>query len=290
MCLDNTQIAMASSSRQIPSSQQLSQRLTSVARDYRLGVQENVAEVGEFMAVGVDASLGEILHGVVHLTGRDRPGLGTIRIPKGKKRKSNTDRLNGMDVDDDHVNGAIDEESDIEGEREDDGIPPPTLSTLQSLFTIAPGVYPHISLEVYKLQTGLSMIEAELNRPPELIKRSYTPSPPKKPITLPIGNGITNGIEASPSKPARPQQLPIENNKQSPSTNTIALTNHTPNHSRVPTQTNGNTELESDQGDKLDSLTQTLLSSGLLKMDKKGKHNLHWKYEDPALILRDILG
>ena len=55
---------------------------------------------------------------------------------------------------------------------------------------------------------------------------------------------------------------------------------------------------------KAEAVSAQLLETGLLKIDKAGrqiegrdgdgkkdkKHNLHWKYEDPALILRDVLG
>jgi transcriptional coactivator HFI1/ADA1 len=52
---------------------------------------------------------------------------------------------------------------------------------------------------------------------------------------------------------------------------------------------------------KIDTVASTLVNTGLLKIDKAGhdeggerkrekKHNLHWKYEDPALILKDLLG
>jgi transcriptional coactivator HFI1/ADA1 len=60
---------------------------------------------------------------------------------------------------------------------------------------------------------------------------------------------------------------------------------------------------------RVEAVGRNLLESGLLKIEvpdkgeedpaggagagvkgKKKKHGLHWKYEDPAFILRDILG
>jgi transcriptional coactivator HFI1/ADA1 len=52
----------------------------------------------------------------------------------------------------------------------------------------------------------------------------------------------------------------------------------------------------------VEEITQRLMEENLLKLDKAGKdgegeggkkdkkHGLHWKYEDPAMILKDILG
>ena len=47
---------------------------------------------------------------------------------------------------------------------------------------------------------------------------------------------------------------------------------------------------------RAEQLTKTLLAANLLKLDKAGdddgvkKHNFHWKYEDPAVILKDFFG
>jgi transcriptional coactivator HFI1/ADA1 len=53
---------------------------------------------------------------------------------------------------------------------------------------------------------------------------------------------------------------------------------------------------------RVGEITDKLVEGGLLKLDKAGKdgegeggkkerkHGLHWKYEDPAMLLKDILG
>lgn len=261
------------------------------------------------MAVGIDASLGEILHGVVHLTGRERPGLGTIRVPRKKKRISSSNhRQDGMDVDDLPGSGddSEDETETIGDDRDGEAtLPIPSLSTLQSVFTISPGVYPQISPAIYKLKTGLTMVEAELNKPvkPD-IKPSFSVSPQRKPIPPASvnGNGTSNGhAEKSPAQTSTP--LPTETGVviSTPTKTTVQLPPTPISH--VHSQANG---IGETSGDRSDVITQTLLSSGLLKLDKagrqseagdegvgtgtkKGKHNLHWKYEDPAIILKDVL-
>jgi hypothetical protein len=42
-------------------------------------------------------------------------------------------------------------------------------------------------------------------------------------------------------------------------------------------------------------ISRIMLESGLLQPEKpqeegKKRHSYHWKYEDPALMLRDVLG
>ena len=223
--IDITLPPLALSARQLPSSHQFSHRLSQYAKADDLSLSPDAMnDIGEFMAVGVDAHLGDLLHGIIHFTGRERPGSDTIRVPKSIKRKPE----DGMVID-----------GDGPPIKQDEGdLPRPDLETLQSLFTIAAGLHPQASPALYKLATSLTLAEAEYNSP---IK-----------------------VERQPSKPP-PEPTGVR---------------------------------------KAEAVATKLLENGLLKIDKAGKqseggeaegkkdrkHNLHWKYEDPALILRDVLG
>jgi len=215
--------SLAVSARQLPSSHQLSHRLSEVAKAYDLNLSPDAMnDIGEFMAVCVDAHLSELLHGVVHLTARERPGCDTIRVPKGIKPEPN----DGMSIDGEHI------------KQEEGDLPKPNIDTFQSLFTIAPGLHPQASPAMFKLASSLTLAEAEYNSPVNLERK--------------------------------------------PSITTV--------------ETNGMSKAE--------AVSAKLLENGLLKIDKAGrqseggdgdgkkdrKHNLHWKYEDPELILRDVLG
>lgn len=216
---------LAISGRQLPSSHQLGQRLSQLAKAYELNLSPDTQnDIGEFMAVGVDAYLGDLLHGLVHLTGRERPGCDTIRVPQGVERE--------------HQDGMLFDGDNVAVKQEDGELPKPDLDTLQSLFTIAPGLQPHASPALYKLATSLTLAEAEYNSPVKIERKPLIPTPE------PTGMS------------------------------------------------------------RADSVAARSLESGLLKIDKAGKqseggdgdgkkdkkHNWHWKYEDPALILRDVLG
>ncbi len=218
---DNMMPPLALSARQLPSSHQLSQRLSEIAKTHYLNLSPDALnDVGEFMAVGVDAHLGDLLHGLVHLTSRERPGCDTIR---GFKRE--------------HPDGMPTDGDELTIKQEEGEVPKPDLETFQSLFTIAPGLHSQVSPALYKLATSLTLSEAQYNHPVKL--------------------------ERKPSFPPEPTGL-----------------------------------------SKADAAQAKLLETGLLKMDKAGrqsegadgdgkkdrKHNLHWKYEDPALILKDVLG
>lgn len=298
--LDAAQPPLSLPSRQLPSAMQLNQRLSTVAQSFNLSLPDN-GDIGEFMAVGVDSTLGDVLHRVVHLTGRERPGLGTIRVPKGHAHKRRRQRRrkndpNRMDVDQDHGRSSpsdqggasddADDNDDDDDERAQQGLPTPNLKTFRNLFTISPGVYSLISPAVYKLQTGISEIEAELNNPTK---------PSVKEVS--IDNILPH---ASPVKPE--SHMNGTGNDTSPSKSTIPL----PIIQRLPYTSNGFSH------NKTESVTQNLINTGLLKLDKAGrpgeggeevaggggavaggkksKHNLHWKYEDPAIILKDVLG
>ena len=216
---------LALSSRQLPSSHQLSLRLSQLAKAHELSLAPDADDdIGEFMAVGVDAHLGDLLHGIVHLTGRDRPGMDTIRV----LRRSKHDASDRKSVDEEDAFLTINQEGEL---------PKPNIETFQSLFNIAPGLHPQASPALYKLATTFTLAEAEYNSP---LKSERSPS-----------------------------SAPLEIGAR-----------------------------------KAEAVSAKLLETGLLKIDKAirqsdgaegdgkkdRKHNLHWKYEDPALILRDILG
>lgn len=234
---------LAQGSHLLPSSNQLGSRLAQVAKPYGLDVEPSQArDIGEFMGVGLQAHIGDMLHSVVHLTGRDRPGEDTMRVPLGTKNSN--------------INVQ---------EAEDHPVPKPSLQTLQYLFTMTPGLQPQISPTLYKLSSGLTVAELENTTPPP--RKLSTPNGSMAPPSLvPAAPQSASAVAASPKKAA------------------IAI------------------QAAAGQG-KIDAVSQTLADTGLLKIDKAGhehpsegankrekKHNLHWKYEDPAIILKDLLG
>jgi transcriptional coactivator HFI1/ADA1 len=207
-----------------------------VAKPFGLDIDPDQArDVGEFMGVGLQAQLAEIVHSYVHLTGRDRPGEDTLRVPLGTKN------------------------ANIEEEEHD--VPKPDLSMMQALFTLAPGLQPTVSPALYKLGSGLTIAEVENNTPPP--RKPATPAalmPPPSIVPAATGQG-----SVSPKKAAQAIQA------------------------------------AAGQG-RVDTVSNMLAETGLLKIDKGGhehgadgpkkekKHTLHWKYEDPATLLKDVLG
>jgi transcriptional coactivator HFI1/ADA1 len=259
---------LALSSRHLPSSHQLSHRLGQLAKAYDLTLAPDAfAEIGDFMAVGMDAHLGDILHGIVHMTGRERPGEDTIRVPKGIKPEPDLDPLEmGIDVhgSDGHAGfvDSIKREADPTNAYTYTEMPKPDIETFQNLFLMMPGLHPQASPALYRLETSLTRAEADLNNPVKM-ERKPSPSLPPSPKIGDMTLGMT--VPTSPKK-------------------AMAIGRTTAN--------------------RAEAVAKELLESGLLKLDKAGrqsepgeaegkkdkKHNLHWKYEDPALILRDILG
>ncbi|ORY31420.1 transcriptional regulator of RNA polII, SAGA, subunit-domain-containing protein [Naematelia encephala] len=214
---------LAAPSRLLPSASQLGARLSQIAKSGDLNLSANaVAEIGEFLALGLDSRLSDVLYSLVHMIGKDRPGADTIHVRKGAQGRQ------GIDVDGD--------EPYIKAEPDTDDLPKPDLETFQHLFELSPKLHPQASTALYKLATGLTAAEAEIAQP---VKHELKPD--------------------LPSEPSSPNTA--------------------------------------------DTTMQRLLDYGLLKLDKAGrqteegeagkkekKHNLHWKYEDPALILKDFLG
>ncbi|WWD18358.1 hypothetical protein CI109_102808 [Kwoniella shandongensis] len=237
---------LALPNRLLPSSQQLSMRLSQFAKTYDMSLAPDAqADIGEFMAVGMDTHLGDVFHGIVHLTGRHRPGGGTIRVPRGLQARENGHAhgyaSNFMDVDGISGEDLINNSRSVAGGEGD--MPKPDLATLQYLLALNPSLHPQASPAVLRLETSHTLAEVEANTP----------------HTKPAPHSVFGR----------------------PSTGTVTGIN------------------------RADAVAQNLLSTGLLKLDKAGrqseidggadgkkerKHNLHWKYEDPALILKDVLG
>lgn len=268
-----TQAPLSQASKSIPSAKQLGSRMSAVAKSCGLNVSpESSREIGEFMGVGLDTHLGDVLHSVVHLTARDRPGGETIRVPLGVK-------TNGA------VNGA-----DPRPPPTDKPMPPPTLQTMQYLFNLAPSLHPLQSPTLYKLEGSISEAQVENSMPPGRPTRRAATMPLS--MTTPVQTTVplAGGTVASGALTASPVAM------------TAALSG---NPAGVMPAAPGTMPGAAAGGPvaKMDGTVQTLVNTGLLKIDKAGhgedgavdrkrekKHNLHWKYEDPALILKDLLG
>lgn len=229
---------LAQTNRVLPSASQLSSRLAQVAKPLGLDIDpEQARDVGEFMGVGLQAHMSEMLHSYVHLAGHDRPGEDTMRVPLGTKN--------------------------VNVEQAEHPVPKPDLNKMQGLFVLTPGLQPTVSPTLYKLGSGLTIAEFENNNPPA-----------RKPITPPSTAMLPPSIVPSASG-----QASVSPKKAAQAIQTAA-----------------------GQG-RVDAVSDLLSDTGLLKLDKGGhehgtdgaskkekKHTLHWKYEDPAILLKDVLG
>ena len=209
---------LAASARQLPASHQLAHRLSQLAKTYDLNLSPDaLSSVGEFMAVGLDAHLSDMLHAYIHLAARNRLGSDSLHLPPGVQLP----------------------EMDLDIKIEDGELPKPDLEKLRDLFTLDHSLHPSTSPALYKLASCLLQAEADYNSPPVKMER----------------------------KPSIPDSTPQVD------------------------------------GDRAEVMMKKLVSEGLVKVDnvKKGddgeaggkkdkKHNLHWRYEDPALILKDVFG
>lgn len=230
---------LAQTSHLIPSSHQLGLRLSQVGNPYGLHVSpEAMREIGEFMGVGLNAHLGDMLHSISHLTGHDRPGQDTMRIPLGVK---NTNVI----------------------ERPEPPVPTPDLHTLQYLFNLTPGLQPQASPTLYKLASSLTIGDDELHRSASVKDHASRHASLAPQLVTPSQAHGHLPSSQQPTSPVKATSLAGQN--------------------------------------KVDAVIQTLVDTQLLKPDKAGrdgaeepkrekKHNLHWKYEDPAIILKDLLG
>ncbi|WVO15895.1 hypothetical protein L204_103560 [Cryptococcus depauperatus] len=222
--------------RQLPSSHQLALRLSQFAKMHDLAIATHATDdIGEFMAIGMDAHMGDVLHGVVHLTGRDRPGNSTIRVRKDINPSSR----------------EVDSETSASSD-----IPAPDLETMRSLFTLHPSLHSNLSPSLHRLMSSQTLAEIEAVDP------ALQPSP-----------RMAQGMTLSESTP------------------TAALLSANDLESRM---------INKPPPSKSLVVSNELVEYGLLKLDKAGRegdegkkerrHNLHWKYEDPAIILGDVLG
>ena len=192
-------------------------------------------DVGEFMAIGMDAHLSDVASSLVQLTGHDRPNESTIRINRNIRKRS--------------FGETVQDEVDGEPEPEyDDGyLPKPDLNSLQALLALSPGLHSQVSPAIYKLLNALSM-------------------PEERPIKSEPGEAVVLETQSRASSPVK-----------------ITGTATT----------------------RQEAVVNDLAAKNLLKIDKAGrqseaapeeggkkakKHTLHWVYEDPALILKDVLG
>jgi transcriptional coactivator HFI1/ADA1 len=277
-------VPLAQSSRAVPSANQLGSRIAQIAQTCGLDVAPDVQrEVGEFMGVGLTTHLADIVQSSKHMLGRDRPGLETVRVPLGIK-------TNGVNVGTaaPHANGAngtANANGSANGTANgnvDHPVGPSSLHTMQYLFTLHPGLNPQASPTLYKLQSGMTQAEVEKASRPQPVRAapskaaaSLSMVPTTSASGLPGASQVASALASAPSATAAGATT-------SPSKAATAL------------------HAAAGQG-KIDTVASTLVDTGLLKIDKAGhdeqgerkrekKHNLHWKYEDPALIFKDLLG
>lgn len=305
---------LALPTRHLPSSHQLALRLSQFAKLHDLSIPSTSSstaaadDIGEFMAVGMDAHMGDILHGVVHLTGRDRPGETTIRVPLGKKAAGPTfgaGRESMQQLDNDQNQNPSTSTSTSRG-----NIPPPDLETFLHLLTLHPNLHPNISPAIHRLMTAHTLAELEAANPypyPNTYANANinvnvngnAPTAVLMPSSSELGAGAAPSTETG-SVSKIPSQPPLPHPK---SKSTAA-----PGPGPVPVSS-----IPGRQPPRSEIIASQLLANGLLKLDKAGghagrdgkdgkdgrdgedgkkerKHNLHWKYEDPALLLRDVLG
>jgi transcriptional coactivator HFI1/ADA1 len=154
---------LAASGRLLPSSHQLVHRLSQLAKGYDLNIPPDAQnEIGEFLSVGVDAHMGDILHAHVHLTGRDRPGFKTIHVRPGT---------------DSHDEYKM-EPGELDGE-----VPPAELDSLRALVDLYPRIHAATSPALFKLGSGVTSSERDYNAP--LAKGSR--------MAKTAGNGLGDG-------------------------------------------------------------------------------------------------
>lgn len=234
---------LALAERQLPSAQQLSLRLGALAKAYDLTLAPDAtSELGEFLAVGIDSHLGDVIHNLVRLTGSDRRGVDTIRIPTGHTTAKTP-----------HIDGDTEETVHVKEETE---LAKPDVHALQYLFAMIPDSHQQSSPALYKLQashTRREEVKAEPSSPPSL---DY-----EQPLsTTRIGDSHqTSAVQSSPVKPI------------------LSL------HGKPKAQA---------RQDRLADMELLKVDKGREDGDgkKDRKHVLHWRYEDPAIIFKDLLG
>jgi transcriptional coactivator HFI1/ADA1 len=223
----------------LPSSHQLSLRLSQLAKAYDLTVApETTTEIGEFLAVGMDSHVADVITSLVRLTGHDRRGVDTIHIPDAKS--IDTD---GSPPDHDQTPKTV------TIVKEADELPKPDIDAMKYLFNLVPELHTQASPSVYKLLSSQSKHELEV----EVKTEAFSPL----------------ALNATPGRNGHGPHL-------SPIKSTLGLS----------------------AGSTAEMKRERLAHSELLKLDhgkegdgkKHQKHNLHWKYEDPAVVFQDLLG
>ncbi|WWC62418.1 uncharacterized protein I303_105014 [Kwoniella dejecticola CBS 10117] len=314
---------LALPSRHLPSAAQLSLRLSQYAKTHGLSLaSDSSGEVGEFLAVGLDNHLEDILHSVVHLTACNRPGIGTIRIPQKTTPSHNASvGSNGVGLGDVNANesgpgdGTTQQEDRHRPSRNSD-IPKANLNGLNHLMTLNPNLHPQISPALYKLHSGQTHpTESDLDKSP---RTNESVSSSSTPLTLTNGH---NTLSASSSLSQADNQYgygqspyqQIGKNRNTTDSNGITSGNGDTSLSQQENQRQNQKMIITGTGarTKADKIQARLLDSGLLRIDntktgdeaaaaattttttttrKDKKHTLHWKYEDPAVLLKDFLG
>jgi transcriptional coactivator HFI1/ADA1 len=207
--------SIAYSDGALPSSHQLSLRLSQLAKAYDLSLAPDAtADIGEFLAVGMDSHIADVMTSLVRLIGQDRKGVDTIHVPRGHSNESSPRSPEIRTPKSVHT--KIKEENDL---------PKPDLDTMKSLLNLVPELHTQASPSVYKLLASQSTYRN--NAPdvkPDITSHPFNPAP------------LSNGQTAA------------------------------------------------DQ----------MATGSKMEMDSEGKknqkHNLHWKYEDPAVLFQDLLG
>ncbi|KAK6908331.1 hypothetical protein I203_102332 [Kwoniella mangroviensis CBS 8507] len=235
--------------RHLPSSAQLSLQLAQYAKIHGLGLApDSTAEIGEFLAVGLDSHIQDMLYGLIQLTGHDRPGISTIRLPKGK------DHRNG-DGDKESDNGVLSKMKREEPDEQDES-PKVDLNSLNHLLMLNPTLNPTISPSIYKLKSG-QISSTQNTSTSTLLKDDKTNSQTSSPVTS-TSNRNRNNDNINGNKPR-----------------SEVITNRLLENSLL----------------KLDNITTTAPGAGAgADQKKEKKHTSHWKYEDPAVLLKDFLG
>ena len=172
-------------------------------------------------------------------------------------------------------------------------LPKPTVDTLQHLFAISPSLHAQASPALYKL--AASQYQAE--------------SSGRRGLPTKLANG-EEGIDAimdgqhvsgrtrarvavNGARPSANGSLPRIDNVETGKSQ--ANGSAAPIPARRQSEAPSLTQLHRLNGPQRGEMfSKSLLESGLLQPEKQPeegkKRSYHWKYEDPALILRDVLG
>ncbi|WVQ65921.1 uncharacterized protein L199_004099 [Kwoniella botswanensis] len=233
--------------RHLPSSAQLSLQLSQYAKIHGLGLApDSTAEIGEFLAVGLDSHIQDMLYGLIQLTGHDRPGISTVRLSKDQDH-SNED---GEKNDEMQVSTKMKKE-------ETDESPKVDLNSLNHLLMLNPTLNPTISPSIYKLKSGQISSTQDTTIPTSL-----------------KDTNINGGSQSSSPVTSTSNRNRNNDNNNGNKPRSEVITNRLLENSLL----------------KLDNITTTAPGGAGADQKKEKKHTSHWKYEDPAVLLKDFLG